>query len=76
MTKKMERDIVEIKVSVAKIEQHLKDTNGSLLRHEKNIEATNLQVDRNTINISKMLGMMAVAGGVGGLIAIIVSGLM
>jgi len=73
MTKKMESDIVEIKVSVGKIEQHLKATNGSLLRHEQNINSMNQQVDRNTIGIAKLVGMMAVAGGAGGFIGVLVA---
>lgn len=73
MVEELKRDIVHIKVSLAKIEQHLKDMNGSLCRHEREIESINCQVDRNSMTISKMIGMMAVAGGAGGLIGVVIS---
>ena len=76
MVEELKKDIVYIKISLAKIEQHLKDMNGSMSRHEREIDAINAQVDRNSINISRMLGMMAAAGGVGGVVGVVIASLL
>ena len=76
MVEELKKDIVYIKISLAKIEQHLKDMNGSMSRHEREIDAINAQVDRNSINISRMLGMMATAGGVGGVVGVVIASLL
>lgn len=65
-----------IKVSTAKIEEHLKTLNGTVARHEQEIDSTMEKTEKNTVNIAKLGAIAATAGGFGGLVVTIISHLL
>lgn len=60
---KILKEISKIQVSVGKIEQHLKDINGSLLRHEGDIQRLDKDIVNNKVNIGKVMTITGLSGG-------------
>ena len=67
------RDVSHIRITVAKIEEHLKTLNGTVARHElemrdieKDLKKIDHDVIENKINLSKIVGIGSTAGGITG----------
>ncbi len=55
-----------IKIIVAKMEQHLKDINGTIMRHEKDLNRMDKDIVSNKVNQAKMAGYGGLSGGIAG----------
>ena len=74
----MSEKINKIDVTTAKQEQHFKEMNGTIARHEKMFKDLYTKTDSNTIDISTAKGGMAGVGWmfkIGGIIVTVLSGL-
>ncbi len=58
----------QILIKVSAIEQHLKDLNGTIKRHEGNISTLFSRSNENKIQIGRIIGIGVGAGIFGGLI--------
>lgn len=65
----------EMAVCLAKIEQHLNDMNGTILRHQKNIERIDNEmkglgrdISTNKVAMAKMMGAATVGSAGGGIL--------
>ena len=64
--------IIEIKTNIAKIEEHLKTLNGSVIRHQKELDTRQKASENNTSEIGVIkLKMAKWAGGAVVIMAII-----
>lgn len=54
------KHIMDIKVSVGKIEQHLKDLNGTVTRHQKEINKNESAITKTNYKIAYGTGALAV----------------
>jgi len=63
----IQADITELKVATAKTEEHLKNLNGSVQRHEGNIKDLYGKTNANSISTAKLYGGVALVGGASGL---------
>lgn len=71
------RDIRETIPNIARIEEHLKNLNGTVQRHEKEIDNLDIRCDGEDKRIDKiswiLSGIASMAGAIGGFIVMIIS---
>jgi len=67
------KDITEIKVGVARIEEHIKKMNEDIVRHDKCIENLQSDVSSNKIELAKLGAIAGVSGGVTGGIVLLIT---
>lgn len=70
---KIATNINEINVSCAEIKEHLKNLNGTVARHEKNLGELYNENKKQDKVIYKMLGSGVVSGGIVGVVVWLVS---
>jgi hypothetical protein len=70
------KDITEIKIGVARIEEHIKRVDTDVARHESSIKCLELDVSNNKIELAKLGAIAGVSGGVTGGIVFIATKLM
>ena len=58
--------VIELKTGMGEVKQHLKDLNGSVKRHETNIEDLYTKTGKNKTTLDKIWGGIAVIGLVAG----------
>ena len=58
--------VIELKTGMGEVKQHLKDLNGSVKRHETNIEDLYTKTDKNKTTLDKIWGGIAVIGLIAG----------
>ena len=59
----MQKDIVKIKISSARSEEHLKNLNGTVKRHETDIVDIQKLQTKVQLGIGKLLGIVTVISG-------------
>ena len=62
------QEVGKIKIIVAKMEQHLKDINGTIIRHEKELNRMDKDIVSNKVQQAKMAGYSGLSGGIAGTI--------
>jgi hypothetical protein len=60
------KDITEIKIGVARIEEHIKKVDTDVARHEDSIKCLETDVANNKIELAKLGAIAGVSGGVTG----------
>ena len=58
--------VIELKTGMGEVKQHLKDLNGSVQRHETNIEDLYTKTGKNKTTLDKIWGGIAVIGLIAG----------
>ena len=58
--------VIELKTGMGEVKQHLKDLNGSVKRHETNIEDLYTKTGKNKTTLDKIWGGIAVIGLIAG----------
>ena len=72
---KIEKTTTKTMIEVVKIKEHIKAINGSIERHEKNINELYSKSNENRLEVGKIKAIIgvigAVAGAIGGILATI-----
>jgi len=69
---KINEDTTQTRIDVGKVEQHLKDLNGTVARHETDIKDNQEDIKKNEISLAKIIGISGFTGAAISLVIIVV----
>lgn len=55
---KIQSNVVEIKVTMARVEEHLKGINGALKRHDVAIEKNEMEIQNTKLSLAKIAALV------------------
>lgn len=67
-TDKILEYVIELKTDMGEVNQHLKNLNGNVQRHEKNIEELYTKTNDNRINTKVLTAKFGIIGAIAGII--------